>query len=296
MKVYNIPIHIDKSMYKSALDRFIEISSDYIESLYTFGNVSHYGLSDMDLIIVPKDHYLAPLKLEMRKIAPSCYKNIVLHNPFIIPESKLGIFKYYFSSNVKLYYGTDALRNVEMDKSYTNKLCTALEGLLSYHRILSNIKQSQKIDARFFIPVFSSLRFSIELLHDVNIVPKMAYDFDFDQLRDQFLSSKSELLVLDMYYLFENTLNQVSAIVMDKIGIDTKEKESVAGLYNGFSEKVLAFDKHFAQSRLDDIKDYLIFLSNNNYTYGSPFRKEFHGKKPLKFSYKLLRKIYHKIK
>ena len=63
LRVEQLPLPVDRSLYQEAIDTYLELSHKHIAALYVFGNIRYPGLSDLDLLVVPTGSYVAPLGL-----------------------------------------------------------------------------------------------------------------------------------------------------------------------------------------------------------------------------------------
>src|SRR6476646_9791357 len=106
LRVEDLPLPVDPSLYQEAIVAYLERSYKYIDALYAFGQVRYPGLSDLDLLVVPKDSYLAPLGLHLRGRLPRRFDPIIEHDVFVVPTSQLAACRCGLHSQFCLIYGS----------------------------------------------------------------------------------------------------------------------------------------------------------------------------------------------
>jgi hypothetical protein len=284
--VVNIPSKASVSIYKEAVDLYVKKSKPYVKSVYTFGNVNFPGLSDLDILVVPKRKYLSALRVKLSKSLPKIYDKIILHDPFVLPFEDINISKFIYITNLKRIHGEDLVK-INNNFSNTVKFCSILEAMLSYSIFLENFKKSYVLDAQASIPVFSSLRFTVGLVNELNIlnkVNKKRYCDNFDLLRASLLDEVENPhdVVVKMYELFFESIMQLRMDIINHCNIDPYSKESILELY--FSKKQESyFDCNEANIRYKAIENYILRLNNNGFYYGYVMRTALFSvpKKPL---------------
>lgn len=289
MRVENLPYPVDASLYQEAIEAFWDTAQAYIVSLYTAGNINFPGLSDLDLILIPRDRYLAPLHLRATRRLPQRFQAILHHEPFIVPLEEVEIFRYSFLSNLKLRYGPPLLEDVRQDNSMANQLCTALEGLFSYLLFLDRQKRGEAINAAYCLPIFSSLRFTIQILVDLGLMQEGNYQADFDLMRQEFIETGSEKCILAMFRYFEEALNRCAAAVAVALRLDPRQGEQIRAFYKRDRFPLARLYRPDIEERYAAISAYFKGLAARNFHYGHLFKPELYPSFPIsKWFYPLI--------
>jgi hypothetical protein len=206
LRVENLPVPLDRSLYQEAIDTYLDLSHRYIEALYTFGNVRYPGLSDLDLLVVPNDSYVAPLHLHLRDRLPSRFDPILEHDVFVVPESQLGACRYRLCGPMALVYGRDVLAGMTAERSVAASLCNVLEQAHTMVGYTDQLRRSGVINARSCIRVFNSQRYKVQRVADLGLIEDEGYGAAIDALRASFLKNPSSECALEMHRAFERSV------------------------------------------------------------------------------------------
>jgi len=267
--VENLPLPLDRSLYQEAIDTYLELSHRYIEALYVFGNVRHPGLSDLDLLVVPKDSYLAPLHLSLRDLLPRRFDPILEHDVFVVPLSQLGACRYRLSSPLSLVHGRDVLAGMMPETSVAAKLCNALEEANTMLGYVEQLKRAGVLNARSCTRVFNSQRYKIRRLVDLGMMEEDGYGEAIDTLRARYMAEPSAGCVLDMCRLFERSVAACARALGASLSLDVACFDRVASVsYGQVPVPFGGFEIADAQRRAGVITGYRQELVSRNYWYG----------------------------
>ena len=219
-RVQNLPKIVDRSLYAEATEMYLDLSFRYIDSLYSFGSIRYPGLSDIDLLVVPKENYLAPLKLSLLDRLPSRFDCILEHNVFVVPQAHFAAFAFAHPHSLQLLYGKQSIGEIAKDNSVAGRLCMSLEHLCNAAMFVEEIEGRRVINAMSCIRVFSAFRYSIRRLHQLEIAHEDGYAADIDELLLQFISTRSEQHVLNMFHRYKAAVRCLVGVVATKLGID----------------------------------------------------------------------------
>jgi hypothetical protein len=269
-RVENLPLPLDRSLYREAVDTYLELSHRYIEALYGFGNVRYPGLSDLDLLVVPKDSYLAPLHLHLRGRLPRRFDPILEHDVFVVPYSQLGVCRYRLSSaSFSLVYGRDVLAGVTYETPVAARVCNALEETNTMLGYVDQLRQSRVLNARSCIRVFNSQRYKARRLMELGLMEEDGYGVVIDALRTRFMTDPSPECVLEMHHAFEHSVAACARALESALGLDVSSFDRIAGIsYGKVPVRFEGFDIADAQRRADAITAYRQELVSRNYWYG----------------------------
>ena len=269
LRVENLPLPLDRSLYQEAIDTYLGLSHRYIEALYTFGNVRYPGLSDLDLLVVPKDSYLAPLRLSLRDLLPRRFDPILEHDVFVVPLSQLEACRYRLAPPFSLVYGRDVLAGITGDTSVATRVCDALEASNTMLGYVAQLRQAGVLNARSCTRVFNSQRYKARLLTDLGLMQEDGYGGAIDALRTRFMTDPSPQCVLAMHGLFEHSVAACARALEASLGIDVGSFHQVAGVSYGHVPVGLeGFEIKHAQRRAGVITAYRQELVSRNYWYG----------------------------
>ena len=269
LRVENLPLLLDRSLYHEAIDTYLELAHRHIEALYVFGNVRYPGLSDLDLLVVPKDSYLAPLHLSLRDLLPRRFDPILEHDVFVVPLSQLGACRYRLSPPFSLVYGRDVLAGIDVDTSVTTRVCDALEATNTMLGYVEQLRRTGALNARSCIRVFNSQRYKARLLIDLGLMEDDGYGAAIDVLRTRFMTDPSPECVLEMHGLFERSVATCARVLQASLGFDVGSFEGTAGVsYGRAPVQLKGFEIADAGTRAGVIRAYRQELVNRNYWYG----------------------------
>ena len=263
-----------------------------IETLYTVGNVNYPGISDLDLIVIPKNNYLAPINLELFPKTPKNFRHIIHHNPFIIPLNSLKVWEYSPLNKPNLIFGYDYLKEINKDNSDSNKIALLLEHLYSYLQYYYTTHKASSINARLSVPIYSSFRFTVNYMYALNIINNNYYGRNFDYLRDELLNRSSENIILKMRELFNDELLHAVKIILKYFNIKNLCKSSISSIITGENTSgQVVIDEALLAHRQNEIKNYILQLTCGKFFYGSMFRTDYYIMNSIPYYYRILRKI-----
>lgn len=269
LRVESLPLPLDRSLYQEAIDTYLERSHRYIEALYVFGNVRYPGLSDLDLLVVPKDSYLAPLHLSLRDLLPRRFDPILEHDVFVVPLSQLGACRYRLSPPFSLVYGRDVLAGITVDTSVATRVCDALEATNNMLGYVEQLRRMGVLNARSCTRVFNSQRYKARLLIDLGLMEEDGYGAAIDALRTRFMADPSPEHVLEMHCVFERSVAICARALESSLGLDVASFDRVAGISHGQVRAPLeGFEIADARRRAGVITGYRQELVSRNYWYG----------------------------
>jgi hypothetical protein len=272
LRVEHLPHILDRSLYQEAIDRYLELSHGYIEALYTFGSVRHPGLSDLDLLVVPKNRYLAPLQVRLMHRLETRFDPIIEHDIFVLPATQLQASAYRNPRKFSLVYGRDVLQGVEPNDSITTRALGAVEWIHNHLVYLDKLRANGVLRARSCMRVIYGFRYTAQLAAEVGVLEENGYGATMDDLRAQFMAARSERCVLDMYHAYEEAVTVRVGAVQDRLGIDVRSVAQVAAAVQGRAAlPVEGFEVDHARKRAAVMTAYSQELISRNFWYGHMF-------------------------
>ena len=272
--VENLPVPVDRSLYQEAIDTYLELSQRHIEALYVFGTTHYPGLSDLDILVVPRNGYLAPLNLHLRGRLPPGFDPIIEHEVFVVPQSHLRACRYVEPGpeGFHLVYGSDVLGDITRETTLSTGLCEAVEFVHNKLVFLSNLRRVGVLDARSCIRVFNSHRYTMRRLGDLGLMEEDGYGAAVDALRTQLAVAATADLVKEMYRLFETSVAASARALQSRLDLDPSSVGQVAAVSQGRVTLPFAgFRVRDAKERGEVLAAYLQELVRRNYWYGFPF-------------------------
>ena len=273
---------IDFNSYTLWIKNLISRYSKHCISIYQLGNITYPGLSDVDVIIIPKKNKFNYILFDLSKTSMN-EMPFLLHNPFILPEENIGLMKFVDFDNIKLIYGVDLLDKVKYDKKFN--ILLFLESYFSMKDYYYG-RNGEKLSISD-VPIMRSLRFTIKLASEVlNIKLYDSFVSKMDFLRENYFNKPGQLNEINI--LFENN-------IMFLINEMNKQPFGRSHINNlpYYSRYNLNTDDLFEALRFRNL--YTKNLINSGFDYGSLLRSSFYPLKKLKFSQRLFRKLYHKL-
>lgn len=282
LRIENLPKLVNRALYREATEMYLDRSFKYIESLYGFGSVRYPGISDIDLLVVPQERFLAPLKLSLLDRLPPRFDCILEHNVFVVPQAHIAAFAFAHAQNLELLFGRPTLDERAKDSSLAGRLCCELERLWSASTFVQQIEGQRFINATSSIRVFSALRHTIRCMAELAIADEGSYGADIDDQLGQFLKTRSEQHVLNMFHIYKAAVTGCVARIAERLGIDATVAEQIKSLAWGIKSPLPGFRTEDVNRRNDTIANYHAALEKRNFYYGSMFISEFHPRVPPK--------------
>lgn len=282
MRVHNLPEPVSASFYEEAVAVYLAKASRYIESCYWIGNVNFPGLSDLDLLVIPRDRLLAPQHLAIKRALPPQYHRIVLHDPFILPKSHLQVYRYASFGKGKLIYGPHLLANITEEGTIATRLCNELESLYREYHYLCYCKQRPSLNALLWIAIGSAFRFTLQSMVACNLLPPCRYEeykVTYDQMRAHYLEAPCEKRFWQMFHYFEANLEHLLNKVSKELAVDIRQVNSLNEFYARKSYSLPGLCRNEILQREAAIQDYLRSLRSRHFGYGSLFESSW--RKPL---------------
>jgi hypothetical protein len=269
LHVENLPLPLDRCLYQEAVDTYLEHAHRHLEAVYLFGNIGFPGLSDLDLLVVPKDSYLAPLHLSLRDRLPRRFDPILEHDVFVVPLSQLGACRYRLTPPFTLVYGRDVLAGMTADTSVTTRVCDALEATNNMLGYVAQLRRIGVLNAQSCTRVFNSQRYKIRRLVDLGVMEEDGYGEAIDTLRARYMAEPSAGCVLDMCRLFERSVAACARALGASLSLDVASFDRVASVsYGQVPVPFEGFEIGDARRRAGVIAGYRQELVSRNYWYG----------------------------
>jgi hypothetical protein len=273
-RVEDLPMPVDHSLYREAVDAYLELSHKHIHALYVFGTVAYPGLSDLDVLVVPKNNYLAPLGLHLNDRLPRRFDPIIEHEVFVVPQAHLRASAYIYPGpeGFRLVYGTDVLRGVAQESSPSTNLCETVEFVHNKLVFLARLRRTGVLRARSCVRVFNSHRYNVRRLAALGLMEENGYATTFDALRAQLMARPSEEVVFEMYRAFERSVYAAARALRVSLDLDPTSVGQVAAVAQGrVSVPFAKFQIRGVMDRAEILTSYLQALVERNYWYGFPF-------------------------
>jgi hypothetical protein len=272
LRVEDLPHPVDRSLYQEATDAYLELSHKFIEALYVFGTIDYPGLSDLDFLVVPRDTYLAPMRVQLRERLPRRFDPIIEHEVWVVPESHRGACAYMAPTGLRLVYGSDVLAGIKAESSVEARLCETLEFVHNKLVFLANLRRTGVLNARSCIRVFNSHRYNIRCLAELGLMEENGYGNTIDALRMQFVAAPSAESVVEMYHVFEEAVGASARTLHSLLDVDPLSVPQVAAVSQGrMTVPFQGYRVHDARRRAEVLTPYLQELVRRNYWYGFPF-------------------------
>jgi len=272
LHVENLPLPVDRSLYQEAIDTYLELSHRHIEALYVFGTNHYPGLSDLDILVVPRNGYLEPLNLHLKGRLPPRFDAIIEHEVFVVPQSQLRACRYMRWADLRHAYGPDVLGSLAGDSSPTTSLSETLEFVHNKLGFLDNLRRTGVLNAASCIRLFNSQRYNVHWLAELGLMEENGYGAAIDALRARLVEAPDPNLVVEMYRVFEKAVTSCARLLQSRLDLDLNSVGQVAAVSQG--RVTLPFDGYRigdARERAEILTSYLQDLVRRNYWYGFPF-------------------------
>lgn len=280
MNFYDLPKKVDRSLYDDAMRDYAQRVQARTHAVYSTGNITFPGLSDLDLVVVPTCRKAdnAQFLSAMDRLPPR-YAPILLHDPMVMPLAHKSVLRYTTHRKLKFVAGEDVLSGITFVDTPEERWCKLLEGYCTYATFVASMKSTAASRGRRLIAKASSLRFSLretDELCGTNDAPR--YEQAIDSIRSNYFSLEP----------FE-TLNRVWRIFEDAYGIWTAALREVLPVADGesvqdFARRLFAGEAEFNKISSDyvckrsaEIDAYHQELFRLRIPFGQMFFWEAHG-------------------
>lgn len=268
LRVEQLPLPVDRSLYQEAIDTYLELSHKYVAALYLFGNIRYPGLSDLDLLVVPTNSYVAPLGLHLMDRLPRRFYPIIEHEVFVVPESHLRAYSYRWSP-LSLVHGREVLAGMTGETAIAARVTQVLEDTNNMLGYLAQLERAGVLKARSCMRVFNSQRYNAGRLIDLGLMRDDGYGATIDALRDRFMVAPDAACVLEMFGAFRESVTACARAVESSLGLDPRAFEPVASIAHGREPvRFPGFELEDAKRRARLIMSYRQELVRRNYWYG----------------------------
>lgn len=264
--------------YDDWVNKFIEKYSKYCISIYSLGNVSYPGLSDVDLIVIPKKNKFNFIFFDLSKSSMN-QMPFLLHNPFLLLEEDIDLLKMTNFDNIKLIYGKDLLSTIKYENKFN--ILLLLESFYSMKDYFQGLDPNQ-ITIKD-VPVMSSLRFTLKLAAEVlDINTDKEFGSKMDVLRKDYFTSDNQLN--EIYLLFKKNI----LFLIEEMNFFPFKRSHIFNAHY-YLEYGLSYEDVFMSLKVRN--RYTKNLNKNNFDYGSLLRSSFYPQQKLSFPKRLLRKM-----
>ncbi len=185
MNIHSLPEPAPRSAYEEATGAYAALVRSRARAVYQVGNVRFPGLSDIDLLVVPKrpasdnQYFFSAFHR-----APKRSLKLFLHEPFIVPPTALSVMRHTTHARPKLLCGEDVLAEYRPDDNENERACRLFESFCSYERFTLRSRESQTLNGRWAMAIMSAFRFLLADFDDVfKVESSQAYGQRIDALR-----------------------------------------------------------------------------------------------------------------
>lgn len=274
MNVVDLPQFIPREWYAEAIERYVDRVTARSVAVYQVGNVRFPGLSDIDLLVIPKRASVANRhSFSARQRLPRKYLPLFLHEPFILPRESAELIENTTLRPV-LLSGEDVLAGYRRIENPDEQWCRLLEAYCSYAAFRQRVESSGVLPGRLTVAVASALRFTlaqIDALFGTAKVP--AYAEQADALRARFFErADARRGVLDLWELLHAGLAGVEDCLRDVLRLSSQEEPiaAVQHLLSG-AKSDPHIDRAYVARRTARVYEYHRRLAALGFPYGHVF-------------------------
>lgn len=196
---YGDPVYHPLGDYLKAIEKIKRLATKEknVLSVYTFGEITCPGISDIDLIFVLKDIAKMPVFLK-NILRDKDLSYVVYHPAFILNEWIMhGINYIYPKSNFKLIYGKEIkIKRLSPEEHKQSLICLTVDVILRhYPSDYLTILLSNRVNLRMCLLRLNALNHSINLFKELNGTIKKewsTYSGDISELRKNWFKIDSE--------------------------------------------------------------------------------------------------------
>lgn len=159
---------VEASIYREAEERYVEAVSPRTSAIYRVGEVTHPGISGVDLMVVPMASWVENARYfsAQERLSPHLAK-LFRRSPLVLPPARPEAIRYTTLSNPRLISGKDELGAPALDVSRENHWSLVLEGYLHFRRFVTGCEAAGGVTEARLMTRASALRHSLLLLDRV---------------------------------------------------------------------------------------------------------------------------------
>lgn len=280
MNFYDLPKKVDRSLYDDAMRDYAKRVRSRVRAVYSTGNITYPGLSDLDLVVVPYRRRAdnAQFLSAMDRLPPH-FAPILLHDPLVMPVAFKSVLRYTTHRKLKLVAGEDLLSDITFIDTPEERWCKLLEGYCTYATFVDSMKFTDGSRGRRLIAKASSLRFSLretDELCGTSFAPR--YESEIDAIRANYFSLEPLATLNRAWDIFEDAYAAWTASLQEVLPVGDGERvqDFARRLFDGEAE----FDKTpagYVRKRSAEIDRYHEELFRLRIPFGQMFFWEAHG-------------------
>ena len=220
---YNLPRFFDCDFYDSAKEKFVERYSYHrdVLSIYLFGQVSLPGISDLDFLVIMKDHLTKALDHKYSVVSFSNDLRYIYNDtqPFVVSKNIYKEFwKIFPTHHLNRIYGQEIKQIIpdELEVRLYN-LLILIEVCHNFYPVLF-LKQLYAVrkNVRYSLLILNALKFPLQLFMEISGVSVGSWvEFmkDVVNLRESWFQKKDQ----ERYHQMNSILNAASTVSIDLI-------------------------------------------------------------------------------
>jgi hypothetical protein len=164
MRFTDYPRHLSAELYEQATRAYAELIAQRVHALYQTGSITHPGISDLDLIVVPvRPRYDNYAYFSITRL-PERLRSVFRHPPFVLPLEARRVVYYTSHLQPRLVHGRDVLPAEPYQALREDRWSMLLEDYCRYHRFVENSIRSDTVSVRFLLSKLGSVRIPLRTL------------------------------------------------------------------------------------------------------------------------------------
>jgi hypothetical protein len=221
----DFPVKVDRALYDEAAALYAAKVASRATAVYTIGNITFPGLSDLDLLVVTSAHQAdnAQFFSVSYRLAER-FDPVFLHNPLIVPGEHLDVLAYTTHQRRHLIGGKDVFAGASFVETDEERWCKLLEGYCTYSTFVALVESTQSIRGRRLIAKASSLRFSLRELDALcGTAHAQAYARELDDIRSSYFSRDPAEALAAAWHEFKRMFDEMTRSLREILNLDRNQ-------------------------------------------------------------------------
>lgn len=222
MEYTNRPRPLSASLYEQAIDAYVRGVRDRAVAIYRVGSFRHPGLSDVDLLVIPREaRFDNGLYFAVRHVLPRSLRAPFRSNPIVLPEGLLQALRYTTHEKRRLLHGEDVAAGIACDHSPEQRWSMLFERLYQFDCVSREMQQRRPIDLTRLVSKTKSVGYSlvdVDRLTGSSMAP--SFVADVDEMRAGFFEIPPDEAGPRVHQLFHRGLQAILTNVAKHLCLD----------------------------------------------------------------------------
>lgn len=231
MQFTNPPRRLSASLYQEATAAYIARVGSRALAIYRVGAFRHPGLSDIDLLVIPKaarfdnDAWFAA-----RHALPRHLRAPFRSDPSVVAADGVDVLRFTTHRNRVLLHGADLAESVVCEETLEQRWSMLFERLCQFDRVARQMRSRSRLDLSSLVSKTKSVGYSlVDLDFLTGSSVSAAFRFDVEDLRERFFDMKTDEAGARTWQLFERGMAVLDGTLDTALPLSAAQRPSDFG-------------------------------------------------------------------